>query len=883
MPAELAPNVDLINRLETLSPARLKLLAVGLDAKLRQLEYAAAEPIAVIGMAGRYPSPEPELSGFWRMLSRGEVAFAPPSPERVAATNGVSASAAAAIGGYLPEIDRFDSELFRMSDREAAFVDPQQRLLLEVAWTALEHAGIASPCLDMRVGVYVGICTSDYGDLVRNCVPEWRGHYALGNAHGIAAGRLSRMLGLTGPSVAVNTACSSSLVAAHMACVALRAGECDMALVGGVNVIVSDFITEDLGAAGLLSAAGRCRPFDAAADGYVRGEGCGVLVFKRLSDAERAGDRIAAVIKGSATSHDGAEMGLAPSGAGQRRVVEAALRAARAVPAVVGYVEASSVGAPLADPVEANMLADVFGGGAPLRIGSLKAQIGHLEAASGVAALTKVILMLGRSVITPTPGFGELNPHIDWTGGGIRIATEETPWPANRPLAGVSSFSISGACAHIVLAPAPEAEARLVPAETEGPGVLALSAASPLALARLHEAHALVLTRRPETWRDLCHTVAVGRAPLAFRQAIVARTAAEAVERLRRGPLTAAPVRRDPSVALVFPAKLADAGAMLESYRDCPPFAEALDGLRVAWRGLPAGESLERPGTGTARTVAVQMALARMLRGWGVTASVLTGSGAGAIAAALVAGLVDAAAAAALLDGRPAAAIGRATLPVLWAETGAPITLSTLNDAARGRINCRAGPPNDGSHADGAAVVIRLGAPPTADRSIVPIADGDPRFARATLAGALFEAGLKLDWRAVMAGTGGRLTDAPTYPFAPSRCWVDTPTLPTPAMPSASLAVSTGVEEAREIIGGVIAHELGIEPPHGETNLVDIGATSTELMRTVASLEARLGFRPALEPFFREPSLDGLVRQYRAWLSAHDETLASQNVEEGCL
>ena len=376
-------------------------------------------------------------------------------------------------GGFLDDIDQFEPQLFGISPREAQSLDPQQRLLLEVAWEALEHAGIAPDSLHgTSTGVYVGVCNTDYFQLLMDGDGrDFDMYLSTGNAASVASGRLSYVLGLNGPALTVDTACSSSLVAVHLAVQGLRTGACRAALAGGVNVVLSPKTTMTLSRAKMMAADGRCKAFDARADGFVRAEGCGLVVLKRLADAVADGDRVLAVIRGSAVNQDGRSNGLtAPNGPSQVSVIRAAIADAGVEPADVSYVEAHGTGTSLGDPIEAQALGAALGGERRpdnrLMIGSTKTNFGHLEAAAGIAGLLKVVLSLQHGEIPPLLHLTEPNPYIPWAELPIDIPTQRTRWapPNGRRIAGVSSFGFGGTNAHIVVESAPP------PAETQVAG-----------------------------------------------------------------------------------------------------------------------------------------------------------------------------------------------------------------------------------------------------------------------------------------------------------------------------------------------------------------------------------------------------------------------------
>src|ERR1700751_5694259 len=389
--------MNFLDRISGLSPKRLALLAAELNARLERLEQRRADPIAVVGIGCRFPGEANNPDSFWQLLSEGRDAIAEVPPDRwdinafYDPDPGATGKMNTRWGGFLGEVDQFDPEFFGISPREAASMDPQQRVLLEVTWEALENAGLCADRLaGSQTGVFVGICNSDY--LLR----QFRtgrdsidAYVATGNAHSVASGRISYLLGLQGPSLSVDTGCSASLVAVHLACQSLRAGECRTALAGGGNLILMPATTIFLSKAHMMSPNGRCKAFDAAADGFVRSEGCGVIALKLLSDAQADGDRILALVRGTASNQDGRSNGLtAPNGPSQVAVIRAALANAGLKPGDVDYIEAHGTGTSLGDPIEAHALAAVFGPDrsldSPLRIGSVKTNFGHAESAAGI-------------------------------------------------------------------------------------------------------------------------------------------------------------------------------------------------------------------------------------------------------------------------------------------------------------------------------------------------------------------------------------------------------------------------------------------------------------------------------------------------------------------
>src|SRR5882672_567585 len=452
-----------------LSPMKRALLRLEeLQSRLEAAEGSQSEPIAVIGMSCRFPGGANSPAKFWELLRNGVDAVTEVPPDRWNIDEYYDPDPEAhgkmcsRYGGFLNDVDQFDAAFFRISPREAASMDPQQRLLLEVCWEALEDAHLPAEGLHgSAAGVFIGVTTNDYAQLQMKDGGENRldGYFFTGNPLNTIAGRVSYFLGLQGPSMALDTACSSSLVSIHQACQSLRAGECEMALAGGVNLILSPATTVAVSRTRALAPDGRTKTFDASADGFVRSEGCGVVVLKKLGAALAAGDPILAVIRSSAVNHDGASSGFTvPNGKAQQAVIRKAL--GKLVPADVDYVETHGTGTGLGDPIEVGALAGVFGRGREhkLRIGSVKTNIGHTESAAGIAGVIKVILSLQHSELPPHLHLNNPSPLIPWTEIPIEVSTRATPWPANgkRRIAGVSAFGASGINAHLMIEEAPE-------------------------------------------------------------------------------------------------------------------------------------------------------------------------------------------------------------------------------------------------------------------------------------------------------------------------------------------------------------------------------------------------------------------------------------------
>jgi acyl transferase domain-containing protein len=553
--------------LSTLKRAFLKIEEM--QAKLDGMERAKREPLAVVGMACRFPGGANDPEAFWQLLREGKEAISEMPGDRweMDAYFDPDPNKPGKIytrwGAFLDQVDKFDPQFFGISPREAVKMDPQQRLLLEVSWEALENAGIAPDKLSgSRTGVFVGICTTDYLQLQvkQNDPAAFDAYYGSGVGHSIASGRLSYILGLQGPSISLDTACSSSLVAVHLASQSLRSGECRMALAGGVSVILSPENSISFCNSTMLAADAHCKTFADGADGFVRGEGCGIVVLKRLSDALADGDRILALVRGSAVNQDGPSSGLtAPNGPAQEQVIREALFNGGLQPADVSYVEAHGTGTSLGDPIEVGALGAVFHEGRPidqpLIIGAVKTNVGHLEGAAGIAGLIKVVLALQHRQIPANLHFDKPNPFIAWNELPLQVPTKLMPWqPAGKTrVAGVSSFGFSGTNAHVVLEEALGGSDQLSVSSNqlavisdqskavtdncslyrehcfERPRhVLALSAKSEGALIELTKRYENYLAVNPQdSLADICFTANAGRAHLSHRLAIIAESSDE--------------------------------------------------------------------------------------------------------------------------------------------------------------------------------------------------------------------------------------------------------------------------------------------------------------------------------------------------------------------
>ncbi|MCR6485182.1 acyltransferase domain-containing protein [Amycolatopsis sp. OK19-0408] len=619
-------------------------------------ERVAEEPIAIIGLGCRLPGGIDSPAAFWRFLESGGDGIGE-VPEGRWETFAAAADFAGVPprGGFLDDVAGFDAAFFGITPREAEAMDPQQRILLEVAWAALEHAGIPPAGLrGSRTGVFVGLSATEYGSLTMTDVAGvdvWSG---TGAAASIAANRLSYLLDLRGPSLTLDTACSSSLVAVHQAVQSLRRGESETALAAGVNVLLSPGITAGFHRAGVLAADGRCKPFDAAADGIARGEGCGVLVLKPLRAARRAGDRVLAVIRGSAVNSDGRSNGLtAPNPEAQAALLREAYATSGVDPSSVDYVEAHGTGTPLGDPLEAGALTSVLGRerGRPLLLGSVKSNLGHLEGAAGIAGLLKVVLAMTHRRIPPSLHFHAPNPHIDFS--GLRVVAGPTDWPrySGTARAGVSAFGFGGTNAHVVVEEWPAASFPPRGGEDESPQVFALSARSGEALRTRAGELAEWLEAGSAPPGLVASTLAHRREHLPVRGAVVGAGSAEVAEGLRelaagRGLTGAGKPAAEPSVVFVFSGYGSQWSGMGRLFlRSEPAFraeVDTLDPVFHAETGTSLTDLLEHDLPDLAATqlalLGMQLALAGLWRAHGVTPAAVLGHSMGEVAAAVVAG-----------------------------------------------------------------------------------------------------------------------------------------------------------------------------------------------------------------------------------------------------
>ncbi len=665
-----------------------------LKARLAEARAAQSAPLAITGIALRFPGGVSTPEGLAELLWAGRDAIEPIPASRWDLSRYLDENPDAPgkmitrFGGFVSDVDRFDAEFFGIAPVEAASMDPQQRLMLEVAWEALERAGQAPTALSgSRTGVYLGISNNDYGRRIFSQPERIDPWYSPGNAYSVAAGRISYVLGLQGPSIAVDTACSSSLVALHLAAQGLRSGDCDIALVGGVNLILSPEMNINFSKARMMAPDGRCKTFDAAADGYVRGEGCAMLVVRRLDEALASGDRVLAVVRGTAVNQDGRSGGLtAPNGPAQEAVIRAALDAAGVEPRLVSYVEAHGTGTPLGDPIEMHALGAVLGAGRdpaqPVMVGSIKTNLGHLEAAAGIAGVIKVALALQARSIPPHLNFEKPNPFIEWDSLPVTIPTNATPWAPiqGRRIAGVSSFGFSGTNAHAILEEAPVAAAG--ERGSVDRCLLPLSARDPAALEKLAARYEELLPGDVDLG-DVSFTAGAGRALFSHRLAVVGRTSAEVRGHLADWRAGRAPAAVMTGVAPATPVRIAflysgqgsqSPGMGRRLYETSPVFRAELDRCAESLAGsldrplleliLPAdgqASPIEETRYAQPAMVAFQLALTALWRSWGIEPAVVMGHSLGELASVHAAGMLSrddvlrvAAARGALAHGLPA-------------------------------------------------------------------------------------------------------------------------------------------------------------------------------------------------------------------------------------
>ena len=723
----------------------------GTQSRIEELESARGEAIAVIGMAGRFPGGANDPDQLWELLLAGSDAAGPvpperwdaarfydPSPDAPGKTNAERANFLAV------PVDLFDAQFFGISAKEAIGLDPQQRLLLEVAWEAMENAGLdPSGLKGSQTGVYVGMNSDDYAQAHRHSgmLERIDGYSLTGALPAPAAGRISYTFGFEGPSMVVDTACSSSLTAVHLACQSLRSRESNMALAAGVNLLLSPAFFVASTKLGTISPDGTCKAFDASANGYGRGEGCGVVVLKRLPDALAAGDRILGLIRGSALNQDGKSNGLtAPNGLAQEKVIRRALENAGISPAAIGYIEAHGTGTPLGDPIEVEAIGRIMQACRPrenpVYLSSVKCNIGHLESAAGIAGLIKALQCMRHEMIPRHTGMHTPSPHIPWDKYPICVPVENTPWPRRgEPLrAGISSFGFSGTNAHVIVEEAPAGTAPPPAASLPAGHVLAFSARNAEALRQLAERYAGHLGKTPDTLAEICCTAGAGRSHFPHRLALRGCSPAECAEDLTRwldGEPSGRVSRSEgaagrPKIAFLFTGQGSQYVGMGRAlYEMHPVFREAIDEcdaiLRKHWDESLV-DLLYGPGASEACLLqtqytqpaifAVEYALLQLWRSWGVLPDVVCGHSIGEYAAAFAAGVLELAPALELVAARgrlmqtlPA---GGGMLAVSGGEAQVAAIVAGYPDAAIAAVNSARDMVVSGPAADLSAMAERF-------------------------------------------------------------------------------------------------------------------------------------------------------------------------------
>ena len=670
--------------------------------------------VAIVGIGCRFPGGADTPAQFWSLLRNGVDAIGEIPPDRMDVERYYSAVPAtpgrmtSRFGGFLRNIDLFDAAFFEISPREAERMDPQQRLLLETAWEALEDAGQDIRDLDgTRTGVFVGLWLSDFEARLFADPRAVDFHMTTGSGRYAASGRLSYSLGLRGPSLTLDTACSSSLAAIHLAVRSVRSGESDLAIAGGANVILQPHISIAYSQSRMMAPDGRCKFGDARGDGYVRSEGAGLVVLKRLDRALTDGDRIYAVIRGSAINNDGRSSGSmgTPSRAGQEELLRSAYADAGRSPSDVGYVEAHGTGTRAGDPVELGALGAVLGPGRKfgdkVLVGSVKTNLGHTEGAAGIAGLIKMALALHHGEVPASLHCRELNSAIDWDSSPCEIARQRAPWTGANRVGGVSAFGIGGTNAHVVMEGAPPAF-RYATAD-QGPFVLPLSARSPEALRALAAATADLVAAPDVSLHDICATATLHRTAMTGRAVFAAATQADMIDRLRRfadgeteaaQAYAAAVESRPRRIAFVFPGQGGQwSGMVREMIAHEPTFRSALERADAALRpfvtwSLMAQLSAE-PGTKDHLLdrisviqpvlLAVQLAFAELWRSHGVQPAAVVGHSMGEVGAACLAGVID-------LEAAMAIVARRSALMETTAGQGAMAMVETSRTAAEARL-----------------------------------------------------------------------------------------------------------------------------------------------------------------------------------------------------
>lgn len=815
--------------------------------RLDAIERKQREPIAIVGMACRFPGGAVDSDSFWKMLCDGVDAIGEIPSDRWNVDDffdpdpAVPGKMNSRWGGFLDRIDEFDNHFFAISDREAIRMDPQQRILLELTWEALEDAGLPPSTLrGTKVGVFVGIAISEYGMQLSHDYQQSDAYVSSGNSLCIAANRLSFALGVQGPSLALDTACSSSLVALHLACQAIRRGECDGAMVGGSQVILTPTGTMNVCKAGFSAPDGRVRAFDAEADGYVRSEGAGMVMLKPLSAALQNRDPIHAVIRGSAVNQNGSSNGLtAPSRTAQEQVLREAYRQSCVSPGQVRFVESQGTGTRLGDTIEALALGNVLGRdrtqGSPCLLGALKTNLGHLEAASGIASIMKTVLVLKHGQVPPNLHFQTPNPDIPFDTLQLEVPHRLMTWPdAPHPrIAGVNAFGFGGSNAHVVLEEPPASTNDASAAGPRRPRLLPLSARTDQALHELIERYNQFLRDDPPAWADICHTAAARREHYDCRLAVLADSPEQAADRLedfgrqRSHPGIFAgrkPFGSDLKVAFLYNDDAecwkAVASRFAESAAGFSGAAESVDSACqqvMGWSLSTIGDEDFRwssPAWAQPALLTLQLVLTAWWRRAGIVPDAVAGRGVGELAAAVTAGILTTEEALRLIvaghSGNDTSIYRRmkpqpASLPFASAVDGKVHPGSDL-DAAHWR-SCVVDSHDITRALAGLvdrhmAVGLVMGSgspidsnqpspiPHSAFASFIPslsLAANDGGVGLWTAIGTLYASGSDLKWERLAASPGGCVR-VPTYPWQRQRLWalgrnsVTPPATETPAV-----------------------------------------------------------------------------------------------------
>jgi len=655
----------------------VKLAVLARRARAQGDALLRADPIAIVGMACRFPGGADAPQRYWELLIEGRDAIGPVPPQRWDAEASFDANPAApgksAVreGGFIGDVDGFDAGFFGILPREAEKMDPQQRLFLEVATEALDEAGLTRERLaGSRTGVFAACYHSDYAQLQYRDIEDIDARTLTGTVHSVVSNRLSYLLDLRGPSITIDTACSSSLVALHLACQSLRYGECDAAITGGVSLMLTPELMVSLSKVGFMAPDGRCKTFDDAADGFGRGEGCGVIVLKRLADAIADGDRVLALVRGSAVNQDGHSTVLAaPNGLAQREVIRQALDNAQVPAHSIGYVEAHGTGTPLGDPIEMEALADTIGVAAadagPCYVGAAKANIGHMEAAAGIGGVIKSILMFQHGVVPPQVHFRKLSRHIRLDGTRLKIPAVAVPWPrgAQPRRIATSGFGVGGTNAHVLLEEAPQLPSPVatVAPDHAGAQLLPLSAQSEPALRVLASAWVELLARSTGSAAALCAAASLRRSHLDHRLAVVGASTQQLAERLRghlEGPqgaqvATGHRAQARQRLGFVFSGQgpqwfamgrelLAEEPVFRDKMHQIDALLAPLSGwsLRDALAAEESASRLHETLYAQPALFALQVALSALWKSWGIEPDGVVGHSIGELAALHVAGVL---------------------------------------------------------------------------------------------------------------------------------------------------------------------------------------------------------------------------------------------------